>query len=141
MLLNPRNFKYKKQQKGKPFNKIFKSTNLEARTPLHFGSIGLKALTSGRLTAKQINAVRQAIHKQIKKLGRLKVNIFPHTPISKKPIEVRMGKGKGNVDHWVFKVKPGFVLYEIETTFISIAIKALRRGQIRLPIKTKIIFN
>ena len=80
-------------------------------------------------------------NKQIKKLGRLKVNIFPHTPISKKPIEVRMGKGKGNVDHWIFKVKPGFILYEIETIFIPIAIKALQRGQVRLPIKTKIIFN
>ena len=140
MLLNPRNFKYKKQQKGKSFRKIFKVSKVGI-TALNFGSIGLKALTSGRLTAKQINAVRQVINKQIKKLGRLKVNIFPHTPISKKPIEVRMGKGKGNVDHWIFKVKPGFILYEIETIFIPIAIKALQRGQVRLPIKTKIIFN
>ena len=140
MLLSPRNFKYKKQQKGKSFNKIFKTSNL-GLVPLKFGSVGLKAITAGRLTAKQINSVRQSINKQIKKLGRLKVNIFPHTPISKKPIEVRMGKGKGNVDHWVFKVKPGFILYEIETSFIHIAVKALKLGQIRLPIKTKIIIN
>ena len=140
MLLSPRNFKYKKQQKGKSFNKIFK-TSKSGLMPLTFGSVGLKAISSGRLTAKQINSVRQSINKQIKKPGRLKVNIFPHTPISKKPIEVRMGKGKGNVDHWIFKVKPGFILYEIETSFISVAIKALKRGQIRLPIKTKIILN
>jgi large subunit ribosomal protein L16 len=139
MLLNPRNFKYKKQQKGKSFKIIL--GRRPCLTALKFGSIGLKALSSGRLTAQQINAVRQCINKRIKKLGRLKVNIFPHTPISKKPIEVRMGKGKGNVDHWVFNVKPGFILYEIETTFQSIALKALQSGQIRLPIKTKIIFN
>jgi len=140
MLLSPRNFKYKKQQKGRSINKIIGSSNT-GLVPLKFGSVGLKALTPGRLTGKQIQSVRQSISKQIKKLGRLKVNIFPHTPISKKPIEVRMGKGKGNVDHWVFKVKPGLVLYEIETPFLSTAIKALKRGQIRLPIKTKIIIN
>ena len=140
MLLSPRNFKYRKQQKGKSFNKIIGSSN-PGLVSLKFGSVGLKALSPGRLTAKQINSVRQSINKQIKKLGRLKVNIFPNTPITKKPIEVRMGKGKGNVDHWVFKVKPGFILYEIETSFTSVAIKALKLGQIRLPIKTKIITN
>lgn len=140
MLLNPRNFKYKKQQKGKSFNAIV-GRSTPGLAQLKFGSIGLKALAPGRLTAQQINAVRQSINKRIKKLGRLKVNSFPHTPISKKPIEVRMGKGKGNVDHWVFKVKPGCILYEIETTFKAIALKALKNGQIRLPIKTKIIFN
>ena len=93
MLLNPRNFKYRKQQKGRSFNKIIGSSS-ENRIPLKFGSVGLKALSSGRVTAKQINSVRQAINKQIKKLGRLKVNVFPHIPITKKPIEVRMGKGK-----------------------------------------------
>ena len=140
MLLSPRNFKYRKQQKGKSFNKVIGGSN-SGLVSLKFGSIGLKALSSGRLTAKQINSVRQSINKQIKKLGRLKVNIFPHTPITKKPVEVRMGKGKGNVDHWVFKVKPGFILYEIETLYIGVALKALKLGQARLPIKTKIITN
>jgi large subunit ribosomal protein L16 len=140
MLLSPRRFKYKKQQKGRSFNKI--NSNLKDQlSPLKFGSVGLKALSPGRLTAKQIQSVRQCINKRIKKLGRLKVNIFPDTPISKKPIEVRMGKGKGNVDHWVSKIRPGFILYEIETSSISIAIKALKSGQIRLPIKTKIIVH
>lgn len=139
MLLNPRKSKFKKQQKGKSFNRInSKSTDFNA---LKFGSLGLKAMAFGRLTAKQIEAVRKSISKIIKKAGRIKINAFPDTPISKKPIEVRMGKGKGNVDHWVFKVKPGFVLYEIETKFTSLAQKALESGRIRLPIKTKIIFN
>jgi large subunit ribosomal protein L16 len=138
-MLSPRKTKFKKQQKGKSFNRI-NSTSVELNL-LNFGSIGLKALAPGRLTSKQIEAVRQSINKVIKKQGRLKINIFPDTPISKKPIEVRMGKGKGSVDHWVFKVKPGFVLYEIETAFLSLAIKALEAGQIRLPIKTRIIFN
>jgi len=138
-MLSPRKTKFKKQQKGKSFNRI-NSTSVELNL-LNFGSIGLKALAPGRLTSKQIEAVRQSINKVIKKQGRLKINIFPDTPISKKPIEVRMGKGKGSVDHWVFKVKPGFVLYEIETAFLSLAIKALEAGQIRLPIKTRNIFN
>jgi len=140
MLLSPRRFKYKKQQKGRSFNKI-NSKSKEYRSGLSFGSVGLKALSPGRLTAKQIQSVKQAINKKIKKLGRIKVNVFPDTPISKKPIEVRMGKGKGNVDHWIFKVKPGFILYEVETSYISIAIKALEAGQIRLPLKTKIILD
>ena len=103
--------------------------------------MGLKALASGRLTSKQIESVRQCISKIIKKQGRVKINVFPDTPISKKPIEVRMGKGKGAVDHWVFKVRAGSVLYEIETSFISLGIKALEAGQIRLPLRSKIIFN
>jgi len=139
MILTPRRFKFKKQQKGRAFNKI-NSTSTDFYS-LNFGSVGLKAISSGRLTSKQIESVRQCISKVIKKLGSVKINVFPDTPISKKPIEVRMGKGKGNVDHWVFKVRPGFVLYEVETDSIAIAIKALESGQIRLPIKTKIIFN
>ena len=139
MLLIPSKSKFKKQQKGKSFKRISsKSNNLYS---LKFGSIGLKALTSARLTSNQIESVRQSISKIIKKLGKIKINVFPDTPISKKPIEVRMGKGKGSVDHWIFKVKAGIVLYEIETEFISLAAKALRLGQIRLPFKTKIIYN
>ena len=139
MLLSPRRFKYRKQQKGKPVNKI--SVNSKDNKKLMFGSIGLKSLESGRLTAKQIQSVRQVINKKIKKIGRLKVNVFPQVPVSKKPVEVRMGKGKGNVDHWVFKVKAGVVLYEIETNSILTSIKALELSQRRLPLKTKIIFN
>ena len=139
MLSAPRKSKFKKQQKGKSFNRI-NSTSIDLYS-LKFGSVGIKALSAGRITSKQIESVRQAISKIIKKQGRLKINVFPDTPITKKPIEVRMGKGKGSVDHWVFKVKPGFVLYEIETAYTSLAVKALESGQIRLPIKSRIIFN
>ena len=139
MLLSPRRFKYRKQQKGKSVNRI--SVNSKENKKLMFGSIGLKSLESGRLTAKQIQSVKQVINKKIKKIGRLKVNVFPQIPISKKPVEVRMGKGKGNVDHWVFKVKAGVILYEIETAFLETSIKALELSKRRLPLKTKIIFN
>jgi|TARA_B100000161_G_C33503391_1_gene392818 large subunit ribosomal protein L16 len=139
MLLSPRNFKYRKQQKGKSINRIsVKSKNTKN---LIFGEIGLKSIESGRLTAKQMQSVRQVINKKIKKIGRLKINVFPHTPVSKKPVEVRMGKGKGNVDHHIFKVKAGIIIYEIETKFTSISIKALKLAQRRLPFKTKIIYN
>jgi large subunit ribosomal protein L16 len=139
MLLSPRRVKYRKQQKGKSVNRI--SVNSKDNKKLMFGSIGLKSLESGRLTAKQIQSVKQVINKKIKKIGRLKVNVFPQIPVSKKPVEVRMGKGKGNVDHWVFRVKAGVVLYEIETTSLLNSIKALELSQRRLPLKTKIIFN
>ena len=139
MLLSPRRFKYRKQQKGRSVNRV--SVNSKENNNLLFGSIGLKSLESGRLTAKQIQSVKQVINKKIKKIVRLKVNVFPQVPISKKPVEVRMGKGKGNVDHWVFKVKAGVVLFEVETTFLSASIKALELSQRRLPLKTKIIFN
>ena len=137
-MLSPKKTKFKKQQKGKNFKIVNQVFNLNK---LHFGSIALKSISVGRLTAKQIEAMRQSINKVIKKVGCLTINVFPDTPISKKPIEVRMGKGKGSVDHWIFKVKAGTVLFEIETDSILLAIKALRLGQIRLPLKTKIIYN
>ena len=139
MLLSPRRFKFRKQQKGKSVNRI--AVNSKDNKKLLFGSIGLRSIESGRLTAKQMQSVKQVINKKIKKIGRLKVNVFPQVPVSKKPVEVRMGKGKGNVDHWVFKVKAGVILYEIETAFIPNSIKALELSQRRLPFKTKIIFN
>ena len=139
MLLIPRKSKFKKQQKGKSFKIINSTSNIPYC--LHFGSIGLKALSSGRLTSNQIESVRQSISKIIKKLGKIKVNAFAHTPISKKPIEIRMGKGKGAVDHWISKIKAGTILFEIETDAVPLAIKALQLSQIRLPLKTKIIYN
>lgn len=137
-MLNPKKTKFKKQQKGKNFKLVTQTFQLHK---LHFGSIGLKSVSVGRLTSKQIEAMCQSINKVIKRFGRLVLKIFPDTPISKKPIEVRMGKGKGNVDHWVSKVRCGIILCEIETTMIPLALKALKCAQYRLPIKTKIIFN
>jgi len=139
MLLSPRKSKYRKRQKGKSFNSVWSSNS--SGLGLQFGVVGLKSLESGRLTAKQIQSVYNAINKKIKKVGRLKSNVFPHLPVTRKPIEVRMGKGKGNVDHWVFNVKAGFILYEIETSSPTSAILAFKSSQIRLPFKTRIIFD
>jgi large subunit ribosomal protein L16 len=137
MLLLPRFFKYKKKQKGKVFNRI---DNIIEFKSIHFNSIKLIALSHGRITAKQINSIYLTLNKSLKKIGIVKLNLFPQNPISKKPVEVRMGKGKGNVDHWVFNVKVGFIICEIQTTFKNKVYSALKMAQIRLPIKTKILF-
>ena len=137
-MLIPKQKKYKKEQKGKNFKLISPVVSLDR---LKFGSIGLVSLSSGRLTSKQIDSMQQTINKIIKKLGVLRLNIFPDTPISKKPIEVRMGKGKGMVDHWVFKVKSGTLLCEVETSTFSVGVKAIESAKIKLPIKTKLIYN
>lgn len=138
MTLSPINPKYKKQQKGKNSSCI--NNNIDYQQ-LKLGSIGLKSISFGRITMKQLQTIKQLLNKQLKKKGRLKLNIFPQTPISKKPLEIRMGKGKGAVDHWVCKIKPGIILLEIETDFIPIAIKALELIRIRISLTTKIIYN
>jgi len=138
MMFIPKQTKYKKQQKGKTFNRI---TNVYSLDKFNLGSISLKSIEAGRLDSKQIESMRQSIQKVLKKSGRLIVNVFPDTPISKKPVEVRMGKGKGNVDHWVFKARSGIVLCEIEISNPGIGLKAMQAAQFRLPIKTKIILN
>jgi len=138
MLFIPSNSKYKKQQKGKSINRIYKNTSFFR---LNFGSIGLKSTSFGRITSNEIKTIRQSINKNLKKRGRLRLNIFSQTPITKKPLEIRMGKGKGNVNHWVCKVKTGMILLEIETEHIAAAIKALKLIQIRISLKTQIILN
>lgn len=127
--------KYKKEQKGRSLNKIKKLIGLDY---FKCCSYGLKSLDFGRLNSKHIESMYQSINKIIKKNGRVVLKVFAHTPISKKPIEVRMGKGKGNIDHWVAKIKSGTILCEIETNMNSLALKALKIAQFRLPIKTKI---
>lgn len=135
MLFIPIKQKYKKQQKGKAFNKVIKSKSF-----LKYGQIGLKVLSSYRLNSKQLVALFNGLKKKIKKKGKLIISVFPQTPITKKPIEVRMGKGKGNVSHWVSKVKPGNILCEISTPNVIFAKKILNYARFKLPIKTKIIF-
>lgn len=135
MAFIPLKKKYKKEQKGRSLNKI---KNLISLSDFKGGSYVLKSLDFGRLNSKQIESMYQSINKIIKKSGRIILKVFAHTPISKKPIEVRMGKGKGNIDHWVAKIKAGTVLCEVETNMNSLALKALSSAQFRLPIKTKI---
>jgi len=135
MILSPRNTKYSKQQKGKTFNKINKVLTLSI---LKKGSFYLKVTEAGRITAKQLETFYQAVNKYVKKTGKILLKIFPQTPISKKPIEVRMGKGKGSVSLWVAKVKAGSIVCEVISQFDTNTIKALNYAKQKLPLKTKI---
>lgn len=134
----PKKTKFKKQRKGKSFLKIYKNTEKQNifKTP---NKIYLKALSAGRISSQHLVTCKQTITKIIKKYGRLNINAFANTPITKKPLEIRMGKGKGNVDHWVYKIKPGKILFEIIITHKKLGIKAFKLAQNKLPINTKIL--
>lgn len=132
----PKKTKFKKQQKGRSFKKIRVNLSTCFNNP---GKITLRALDAGRVPSKNIVACRQTINKIVKKYGKLTTNIFADTPISNKPTEIRMGKGKGAVKYWVSRVKPGTTLFEISTVFTTLAVKAFKLVQNKLPIKTKII--
>ena len=106
---------------------------------MNFGDYGLKALGKGRITAQQIEAARIAITRHVKRKGKIWIRIFPDKPITKKPAETRMGKGKGGVEYWVAPVKPGRILYEMEGVEEKAALEALRLASYKLPIPTKIV--
>ena len=131
MFLQPNRVKYKKIKKGKLVKFSYKNN-------LNFGTIGLKALESGFISARQLESARQAMVSKIKKKGKLWIKIFPNLPITKKPAEVRMGKGKGNVSHWVAKIRGGSVLFEVCGINRKNAIKAFKTGSAKLPVKTQI---
>jgi large subunit ribosomal protein L16 len=137
-MLVPKKTKFKKQQKGKSFRKVKPVSGIHR---LHFGSLGLKSVSTGILSSKQIEVMGQFIRKSVKKFGRVTINLVSDTPVTRKPNEVRMGKGKGNVNHWVCKVQIGTTLCEIETSMVPIGLKALRSVQYRLPFKTRIFNN
>lgn len=134
MKTQPQNYKYGKMHK----KRFFKGTQHRSIT-LKFGYYGLKATSAGLLSFKQIEAGRRAINQKLKRSGKIWIRIFPSLSLTSKPIEVRMGKGKGNIDSWVYYVKPGSVLYEINEIPYNIAQEALKKAAIKLPIKTKII--
>jgi large subunit ribosomal protein L16 len=136
-MLIPKKTKFKKQQKGRTFNKI--TGKIRGLDNLRFGSFALKAVESFRVSSKHLESLYQSINKLIKKSGRVTMRTFSHTPITKKPVEVRMGKGKGAVSSWVARVKAGSLLCEIFTTNKAIALTALRQAQMKMPINTKII--
>ena len=134
MFLQPKKTKYKKTRKGK-LNKLEFRTN-----KLKFGTVGLKAVNSAIVTARQIEASRQAISRKIKRKGKLWIRIFPDTPITSKSVASRMGKGKGSVSHWGAKVHGGSILFEIcGIKDFSIIKNALKTGGAKLPLKTRII--
>lgn len=135
MLLIPRKPKFQKQQKGKKFNKINKLLTLKFCKK---GSFYLKVMESGRLSSKQLETLYNSLNKYLKKAGKIFLKVFPHTPLTEKPIEVRMGKGKGSVSYWIAKIKAGSIICEIVSSFPALAIKALVYAQHKLPLKTKI---
>jgi large subunit ribosomal protein L16 len=129
-MLQPKRTKFRKQFKGK--NRGLATVGAK----VSFGEYGLQAVDRGRLTARQIEAARRAMVRHIKRGGKIWIRIFPDVPVSKKPLEVRMGKGKGNVEYWVCKIQPGRVLYEMEGVNEATAREAFRLAAAKLPIKT-----
>ncbi len=134
-MLQPKRTKFRKQHKGRNRGLA------QAGNKVSFGEYGLKAIARGRLTARQIESARRAMTRHIKRGGKIWIRIFPDTPITKKPIEVRMGKGKGNVEYWVAKVQPGTVLYEMEGVTEEIAREAFRRAAAKLPVQTSFVIR
>ncbi len=132
----PKKLKFKKHQKGHQFNRIKPPVLLNN---LSNGTIALKALNFGRITSKQLESAYKIITKSIRKSGTVFIRVYTHTPVTKKPIEVRMGKGKGNVEGWVAKIRPGTLLFELETCSLSLAKRSLKLAQLRLGLKTNIV--
>ncbi len=127
------------QPKARKFRKSFKGRNRGVATrgnTVCFGEYGLKSTERGRITARQIEAARRAISRHIKRGGKVMIRIFPDKPISKKPLEVRQGKGKGNVEYWVAEIKPGCVMFEIEGIPAETAQEALALAAAKLPLKS-----
>jgi len=129
-MLQPKRTKFRKQQKGR-------NRGLASRgSTVSFGEFGLKATGRGRITARQIEAARRTISRHVKRGGKLWIRVFPDKPISKKPLEVRMGKGKGNVEYWVAQIQPGRMLYEIEGIPEELAREAFALAAAKLPVGT-----
>lgn len=132
-MLQPKKTAYRKQHKGR---NVGIATN---GTKVSFGEFGLKSLDLGRITSRQIESARRAISHFIKRGGKVWIRIFPDKPISKKPIEVRMGSGKGSVEYWVALVQPGKVLFELEGVSVEVAREALRLASAKLPVRTTFV--
>ena len=132
-MLQPKRTKFRKAFKGRIHGQA------KGGYTLNFGSYGLKAMEPERVTARQIEATRRAITRHMKRAGRVWIRIFPDLPVSKKPTEVRMGKGKGSPEFWVARVKPGRIMFEIDGVPDDVAREALRLGAAKLPIKTKVV--
>ena len=132
-MLSPKKTKFRKQFKGRIHG------SAKGNFTLNYGSYGLKAMEPERVTSRQIEAARRAITRHMKRSGRVWIRIFPDVPVSKKPVEVRMGKGKGTPEFWAAKVKPGRIMFEIDGVPKDIALTALDLGSSKLPVQTKII--
>jgi large subunit ribosomal protein L16 len=132
-MLQPKRTKFRKQMKGRNRGLAL------AGSKVSFGEFGLKAVERTRLTARQIESARRAINRYVRRGGKIWIRVFPDKPISKKPLEVRQGKGKGNVEYWVAQIQPGRVLYEIEGVSEEVAREAFRLAAAKLPMKTTFV--
>lgn len=132
-MLQPKKTKFRKMQKGKNRGLALRGSKVS------FGEFGLKATGRGRITSRQIEAARRAITRHIKRGGKVWIRIFPDKPITKKPLEVRQGKGKGSVEYWVAQIQPGRVLYEIEGVDKDLAQEAFRLASAKLPVSTTFV--
>ena len=132
-MLSPKRTKFRKAHKGRIHG------NAKGGTQLNFGAYGLKAVTPERVTARQIEAARRAITRHLRRAGRVWIRIFPDVPVSSKPAEVRMGKGKGSPEYWAARVKPGRILFELDGVPGPLAAEAFSRAAMKLPIKTKVV--
>ena len=132
-MLQPKRTKFRKQQKGRNRGLALNGNKVS------FGEYGLKAVSRGRITARQIEAARRAMTRHVKRGGKIWIRIFPDKPISKKPLEVRQGKGKGNVEYWVAQIQPGKMLYEMEGVSEELAREAFDLAAAKLPIRTTFV--
>ena len=132
-MLQPKRTKFRKQFKGRI------KGDAKGGTALNFGEYGLKALEPERITARQIEAARRALTRHMKRSGRVWIRVFPDVPVSKKPLEVRMGSGKGTPELWVARVKPGRILFEIDGVPVAVARESLALAAAKLPIKTRFV--
>ena len=132
-MLQPKRTKYRKQHKGRNRGMAMSGNRVS------FGEFGLKATTRGRLTARQIEAARRAITRHVKRGAKVWIRVFPDKPITKKPLEVRQGKGKGNVEYWVAQIQPGRMLYEMQGVEEELARAAFRLAAAKLPIQTSFV--
>ncbi len=132
-MLQPKRTKFRKAMKGRIKGAA------KGGTTLNFGSHGLKAIEPERITARQIEAARRAITRHMKRAGRVWIRVFPDLPVSSKPAEVRMGKGKGSPDYWAARVNPGRIMFELDGVSDDLAREALKLGAAKLPIKTRIV--
>jgi large subunit ribosomal protein L16 len=134
-MLSPKKVKYRKQQKGRMKGKAYRGSTLS------FGAFGLQAVECGRMTAQQIEAARIAMTRHVKRGGKIWIRVFPDKPITKKPAETRMGKGKGSPEGWVAVIRPGKILYEMEGVSTDLATEALRLASHKLPFRTRLVIR
>lgn len=132
-MLQPKRTRYRKQQKGKNRGLA------QVGNTVDFGEFGLKAIGRGRITAREIEAARRAMTRHVKRGGKIWIRVFPDVPVTKKPLEVRMGKGKGNVEYWVAKIQPGRMLYEMEGVSEDVAREAFRLAAAKLSVGTAFV--